>query len=72
MNTPVSEPSRYSPAAIEGRWQRRWRDLSLDATPAASDGRSTYYALSMFPYPSGTLHMGHVRNSVITEVIARL
>jgi leucyl-tRNA synthetase len=68
----VSESSRYEPAAIEARWQRRWREQSLDATPAADDGRPPFFALSMFPYPSGSLHMGHVRNYVITDVIARL
>jgi leucyl-tRNA synthetase len=68
----VSDPSRYEPAAIEARWQRRWRDLDLDATPEESDGRPPFFALSMFPYPSGNLHMGHVRNYVITDVIARL
>ena len=68
----MSEFSRYEPAAIEARWQRRWREQSLDATPAADDGRPPFFALSMFPYPSGSLHMGHVRNYVITDVIARL
>lgn len=68
----MSESSRYEPAAIEARWQRRWREQNLDATPAADDGRPPFFALSMFPYPSGSLHMGHVRNYVITDVIARL
>ena len=68
----MSESTRYEPAAIEARWQRRWQEQGLDATPAVDDGRPPFFALSMFPYPSGSLHMGHVRNYVITDVIARL
>ena len=61
---------KYIPGSIEQKWQKLWED---NATFAAveKDDRKKYYLLEMFPYPSGRIHMGHVRNYSIGDVIGR-
>ncbi len=59
----------YQPHIIEPKWQARWQEDRAFAV--ADDDRPTFYCLEMFPYPSGNIHMGHVRNYAIGDVIAR-
>ena len=63
--------ARYDPKTAEPRQQARWQAANAFAAPVADDGRPTYYVLEMFPYPSGNIHMGHARNYVMGDVVAR-
>jgi leucyl-tRNA synthetase len=78
----MNEPARYNFRESETRWQKRWEDSGAfkvggtsQRSEAAREGkrspRDKYYVLEMFPYPSGNIHMGHVRNYSLGDVVTR-
>jgi leucyl-tRNA synthetase len=62
---------RYDPAAIEPRWQKRWAELGLYETDLNDDARPKYYLLTMYPYTSGNIHIGHWYAKTPTDAMAR-
>src|ERR1019366_7990730 len=68
----AARADRYDPQAIEQKWSERWaQNPDLYRAEPSSSSRKKYYVLEMLPYPSGALHMGHVRNYAIGDALAR-
>src|SRR5438309_4838609 len=71
-STNTTQELHYDPQPIEEKWSAKWqKDAKLYAAESSSSQRKKYYVLEMLPYPSGALHMGHVRNYTLGDALAR-